>query len=518
MKKISIEKIGIKENIRKDYGDLTELTASIKEHGMRNPVEINMQNELVDGFRRIKAAKAAGLTEIPYFINEDEIDRTSSQLLAGIFQKNLNPIEEGKAFRVYLDREKIKEEDLAKKISKRVNYIQKRLILARLSEDVQKALIDGKILMGHALLLARLTKQDSTSYLRTIIQQKYSVESAREDLSYSDISPKLSEANFNKTECKDCQYNGSKQSELFETGKILNGKCLNRGCFQKKVKQFVKEKRDEFKDVLYEPKSSSYYSGPKGYVGSHEWDCKSKGVDKKYMQDCRNQGKEFWLVQIKDDGEIIEYFKIPSKTKPKEGTKQATAAEEVREEKREQVLGVKIHEFKRQFLINKTKSMMKPESKETKSLALLQMIKRLDWNEIENVKIDLQRIIPSIFKKSDYGNSINVKEIFNANSIKLDAAIRILSQLVLPKVDMKELIEISRNFKVDIKKHFEITEDFLKLHTKDQLIELIEEFKLYVSADDPKVKEVATGNIKKGELISHILNQNLKGRIPKVMI
>ena len=88
--KIQIDKIKIKENIRKDYGDLTELAASIREHGVRQPVELNKQNELVDGYRRIKAAKSAGLKEILYFYSIDELDRESSQMLAGIFQKNLN--------------------------------------------------------------------------------------------------------------------------------------------------------------------------------------------------------------------------------------------------------------------------------------------------------------------------------------------------------------------------------------------------------------------------------------------
>jgi len=71
---IKISKIVVKENIREeDYGDLTELTASIKENGIRQPIELNSKNELIDGHRRLKAAKAADLKEIPYFINDAEV-------------------------------------------------------------------------------------------------------------------------------------------------------------------------------------------------------------------------------------------------------------------------------------------------------------------------------------------------------------------------------------------------------------------------------------------------------------
>ena len=59
-----------------------------------------------------------------------------------------------------------------------------------------------------------------------------------------------------------------------------------------------------------------------------------------------------------------------------------------------------------------------------------------------------------------------------------------------------------------MKKHFEITEDYLKMYTKDQLLELISEFKL----ENPET------DFKKGELIELILKQKLKGKVPKIML
>ncbi len=180
MNNIEIDKVIVDGNIRKDYGDLTELTASIKEHGLRQPLQLNAQNILVDGHRRLKAAKAAGLTSVPYFVN-NEVDKTTSQILAGIFQKNLNPVEEGKAYRMYIEVENITTETLAIRISKSVEYVNKRLLLVDISKDVQEALIKKKILIGHALLLARLPKTNASEFLKKIIRDDKGVAEAKEE-------------------------------------------------------------------------------------------------------------------------------------------------------------------------------------------------------------------------------------------------------------------------------------------------------------------------------------------------
>lgn len=503
MKKIQIEKIKITENVRKDYGDLTELAASIKMHGLRNPVELNQDNELVDGFRRVKAAKAAGLKEIPYFVNEEELGKTESQLISGIFQKNLNPIEEGKAFRKYMDQEKIKIAELAKKISKRENYIEKRLELVKTSPEVQKALIERKIQMGHALLLARFTKDDSKKFLRKIIQEKPSVEDARESLGYSNFTARLSDAKFDMKACKDCKFNGSQQAELFETGKILSGNCMNPGCFQKKVKELIKQRIEQFKDILV---PGDRYQTPNGYVSAEStWALEDKGICKPYMNQCRKD-RENYLVKIGDDGSLQEYFKIPSKKKKSpEGSKVAMKDEEVREEKREQVLSSKINEFKTKFLIDKTIEVMGPKSIQTKSLVLLRLIQNSNYSDIDYIAKELGNLV-----KRDLGGSPNVKNIFNADDEELDNAIALISQSALRRVDLKELILISRDFEVDVKKHFGITEDYLKLYTKVQLLDLIDELKI---GTDQKYNDV-----KKDEIIEFILSRKLKGKVPKIMI
>ena len=494
MEQIAIEKIIVKDNIRKDYGDLTELTASIKIQGMRKPIELNKDNELMDGYRRLKAAKAAGLKVIPFFYDDGSLARATTQMIAGIFQKNLNPIEEGKAFRTFMSETKTAIEGLATQISKKVNYIKKRLLLIDLPEDVQKALIEKRILMGHALLLAKLTKQDSSKFLKEITREKHSVERAREEITYHGFSEKIADANFDKSGCKHCQYNGSEQAELFETGTILNGTCMNPGCFHKKVKEFIENKKKKFKDVLF--KGETDYDSPTGYTdGESEWECKDKGITEKYKEECKKD--KSYLVRIRENGEITEYFKAPTK----KGKTETKSLDETRKLK----LFSRVSEYKREFLIKKSIELMQPGTKEAKVLTLIKLMRSANWDELDN-KFD------KLFKVRD------VKKIYDLQEAEIDKAISYLSRKAFRLVDLKELIVVSRNFKVGMKKHFVITKEYLELYTKAQLVDLIEEFKFSVSADDPKVKTISSGDIKKSELIQHILNQNLKGKIPKILI
>jgi len=166
-------------------------------------------------------------------------------------------------------------------------------------------------------------------------------------------------------------------------------------------------------------------------------------------------------------------------------------------------LAAKVNEFKSKFLINKSIELMEAGTKQTKALTVVKLIQKAEWSELDILAKELGNFI-----KRGYGNSVNVKNIFAAKESELDEAIAALSREALRRVDLKELIEVSRNFKVDVKKHFKITEDYLKLYTKDQLTDLGIELKI----DGPGVE------LKKGEIISHILNQKLKGKVPKIMI
>ena len=137
-----------------DEEKLQELAISIKEHGVFQPVILKKSiqgYEIVAGERRCRAAKIAGLVEIPAII----VDFTDQQmmeiaLLENIQRENLNSIEEAKAYQMMMERLNLKQDELAKRIGKSRSYIANTLRLLQLPEMIQNYVLEGKITMGHA--------------------------------------------------------------------------------------------------------------------------------------------------------------------------------------------------------------------------------------------------------------------------------------------------------------------------------------------------------------------------------
>lgn len=465
MEYIKIDKIIVKDNVRKDYGDLTELTSSIKEYGIRKPLELNKIGELVDGFRRLKAAKAAGLTEVPYFVNDSKVDNTTEQILSGILSKNLNPVEEGQAFVKYMAENKLSVKIFSLKISKSEGYVQKRIEIATLPKEITDELVAGKIEIGHALLLKKMPEPEAKKYLKDIIKDKMSVSGAIENAKYG--AARLGDAPFNKDQCKGCKFNGSEQSELFETGKVLSGTCMNKGCYSKKMSEYVKTLKEKYKDVLVD-------KCPAGYLLGSSWEAEQRGITEAYKKKCR-ETKENYAVTIDDSYGITirEYFK----PKPKKETEKTSS---VKGEVREQKLEKKIEEFKTKWLMNKCAETIKPGTKEAKVLAMLEM-----------------------------DGSIEVSKAFKMEEKDIDKHIAESGLKALYGMGMKDLIIATGFNGVDIKKQFIITEEFLNMHTKDQLQQLIKE--LGIKTDQE------FNDVKKEELINFILDSNTKGKIPKIL-
>lgn len=139
---------------------LNELAESIKEHGIFQPVilkESIQGYEIVAGERRCRAAKIAGLMEVPAII----VDFSDQQmmeiaLLENIQRENLNAIEEAMAYQNMMKKLKLTQNDLAKRLGKSRSYIANILRLLSLPESIQNYVLEGKLSMGHARALITL--------------------------------------------------------------------------------------------------------------------------------------------------------------------------------------------------------------------------------------------------------------------------------------------------------------------------------------------------------------------------
>ena len=163
-----------------DEDELLELAESIKIHGVIQPIILTKRGkryEIIAGERRWRASKLAGLTKIPAVIREytdKEIMEVS--LIENIQRQDLNPIEEAVAFKNLIDEYKMKQDDLAERVSKSRSAITNALRLLKLDDKVKAMLAEGLISTGHARALLAVEDKNKQQILATrIFDEKLSV-------------------------------------------------------------------------------------------------------------------------------------------------------------------------------------------------------------------------------------------------------------------------------------------------------------------------------------------------------
>ncbi|MGL6097525.1 MAG: ParB/RepB/Spo0J family partition protein [Fimbriiglobus sp.] len=157
---------------RFDDDELAQLTASVKEHGILQPVVVRAVGDkfqLIAGERRLKAAQAAGLADIPVHIVEFNDQQVyEAALVENIQRSDLNPIEKALGFKDYLDRYGMTQDQLGGKLGIDRSSVANLIGLLNLAPEVQDAVRLGQISLGHAKVLkgvpdlarqAALTKQ-----------------------------------------------------------------------------------------------------------------------------------------------------------------------------------------------------------------------------------------------------------------------------------------------------------------------------------------------------------------------
>ncbi len=145
-----------REQPRKEFRQeaLEELSGSIRQYGIISPLVVIKRDgyyELVAGERRWRAAKMAGLKEVPVYIREySDTEVMEVSLIENIQREDLNPIEEAEAYQKLLDECHLTQEELADKVSKNRATIANSLRLLKLDSRVREMLTEGRISAGHA--------------------------------------------------------------------------------------------------------------------------------------------------------------------------------------------------------------------------------------------------------------------------------------------------------------------------------------------------------------------------------
>ncbi len=193
-----------REQPRKSFDEdaLLELSESLKQYGVLQPLLVQDKKdyyEIIAGERRWRAAKLAGLKEVPVIIKkltDQEIVEIS--LIENIQRENLNPIEEALAYKRLLREFNLKQDEVAERVSKSRTAVTNSMRLLKLDERVQQMVIDELISTGHARALLAITDNEIQYTLaQQIFDEKLSVRET-EKLIKKMQNPKQEKAELNQ--------------------------------------------------------------------------------------------------------------------------------------------------------------------------------------------------------------------------------------------------------------------------------------------------------------------------------
>ena len=199
--KVKISKVGPnKDQPRKQFDEdaLMELAESIKQFGIIQPLIVQEKNgfyEIIAGERRWRAAKLAGLKEVPVIVKDySDLEVVEISLIENIQRENLNPIEEALAYKRLLTEFNVKQYEVAERVSKSRTAVTNSMRLLKLDERVQQMVIDDMLSTGHARALLGIEDPE--------LQYSTAVKVFDEKLSVREVEKLVKKIQQGKTEKK----------------------------------------------------------------------------------------------------------------------------------------------------------------------------------------------------------------------------------------------------------------------------------------------------------------------------
>lgn len=172
---------------RREFSDdsIKELAETLDKDGLLQPIVVREDGEdhyeIIAGERRYRAAKSLGWETIPAIVkNMDDDQAASLALIENLQREDLNPIDEAKAYTNLMKLNDLTQTALAKDMGKSQSYVANKLRLLKLDDDVQKALIEGKITARHGRALLNLSEDDQERVLKEIEEKGLNVKQTEE--------------------------------------------------------------------------------------------------------------------------------------------------------------------------------------------------------------------------------------------------------------------------------------------------------------------------------------------------
>lgn len=221
---------------RKIFKDeaLQELAASIKEHGVFQPIIVKKSikgYEIIAGERRVRASKIAGLEKIPAIVRNlsDEL-MMEIALLENLQRENLSCIEEATAYKTMITELGITQEALATKVGKSRSHITNMLGLLRLPQSVQNLVINGDLSMGHARVLSKIDDEEKIIELANkIMNEKLAVRDIEQISDSEEIKKKIKITRHNNDTNENYKYVENLLREKYDSKVKIKDKKIEIG-------------------------------------------------------------------------------------------------------------------------------------------------------------------------------------------------------------------------------------------------------------------------------------------------
>lgn len=235
-----------------DEDALLELAESIKQHGVIQPLIVKKRDkyyEIIAGERRWRAAKMAGLKEIPVVIKDlSDQEIMEVALIENIQREDLNPIEEAQAYQRLIKEYNYKQDELAERVSKSRVAVTNSMRLLKLDERVQKMIIDDMISAGHARALLAITDSEKQyTIAMKVFDEKLSVRETEKLIKNLDkqVKPKVNATPENDFIYRDIE---NKLKESMGTKVIIHNKDNNKGKIE--IEYYSQDDFERIVDIL----------------------------------------------------------------------------------------------------------------------------------------------------------------------------------------------------------------------------------------------------------------------------
>ncbi|WP_186032055.1 PRTRC system ParB family protein [Burkholderia gladioli] len=514
---IKLGRIKLGRNPRTYFDDakMAEMKASITARGVDTPVIVRPIDdgfyELIAGGRRFKAALETRGEDYDMPVNVKDVDEVEAEEIAfteNIQRDDMSPGDEAVEAARLLGRCQGDRDEAARRIGWSRPTLDSRLALLNCSKDVLIALNTRQILLGHAELLAALSKDNQDRVLPVIVAEKKSIAEVRKLVESAACS--LSAAIFDKADCAACQHNSAMQSEMFGES-IATGNCTNRQCYNgktdKQLEAIAGSLRDEFPTVRIVRAGDNHtrvqltVDGPNG-VGEAQakacHGCQNFGVAVSGLPD--SAGKTFrgqcfdTVCNMRKVADRIKADKAATKAATADGKVSAVAAKTGGKNASAAaaaapaaVTVVAESDRVKQYREALWRKALRRDVGKSGELARQYLIAIVLAGYARQIKDEAFR---AVFEKvtdkkapaSDFGKALSLSA--SANPEQQATMITGMFVAAVEGLDVSYLRQLCKHHDLDLTQHWKLNKEFLELVTKAEMMVIADELGLRVAMGD----------------------------------